>query len=43
MLERLRSQAITLRRAASNGSGATQDRSGPHIPRPGYGFRSAAS
>jgi hypothetical protein len=42
-LGRLRGRAEVVRRSASNGSSATQGRSGPHIPRPGYGFRSAAS
>ena len=43
LLGRLRDRADLLRRSSSNGSSATQDRSGPHTPRPGYGFRSAAS
>jgi hypothetical protein len=42
-LDRLRGRAEVVRRSVSNGSATTQDRSGPHIQRPGYGFRSAAS
>jgi hypothetical protein len=41
-LDRLRSRVELVRRSATDGA-ATQGRSGPHIQRPGYGFRSAAS
>jgi hypothetical protein len=42
-LDRLRTRAEVVRRSASNGSSATPGRSGPHIQRPGCGFRSVAS